>query len=429
MSHDKYKRWNRYLAEGPTTARASDPWREVRWLVDGHNANRKATVTASWLVVVDETMWAWTGQGMPHLSFVKRKPEPLGAEVKNLCDGLSGVMLYLELQEGKTRMAAKQCCDEEKATTACTLRLADFAGLGELHLREEEKVQRLLVGDSWFAGCATAKALLEKLGVHFVGNVKTAHSGFPIDQLRWDLSKTERGDHVVYKMEGEEHMCAVGWNDHHFKTFITTGSVSTAGTNAKRKRQTDEGQTFYKEVKRPRVMQDYYEACGQIDLHNNFRQGQLRLEKFWRTTKWNSRVMTSILSSSMVDAFRAWEHHFPPSEADRLEGDTGSRLKTFVARVIDEMLPTDNDDDVGCNEESLCQLELIGKHRGKKGKSEGKMLTRQLRCSMCKKAGRKGEDGKTTRSAYRCKAHPSITLCAEHANPCMMEHREQCGEI
>jgi hypothetical protein len=48
-------------------------------------------VTSSWLVVVDETTWAWTGQGTPHLSFVERKPEPLGAEVKSLCDGLSGV--------------------------------------------------------------------------------------------------------------------------------------------------------------------------------------------------------------------------------------------------------------------------------------------------------------------------------------------------
>ena len=104
-------------------------------------------------------------------------------------------------------------------------------------------------------------------------------------------------------------------------------------------------------------------------------------------------------------------------------------MKNFVARVIDEILPTDNDDDVGYNEESLCQLELIGKRRGKKGKSEGKMLTRQLRCSMCKKAGRKGSDGKTTRSAYSCKAHPSITLCAEHTNPCMQEHREQHGEV
>jgi hypothetical protein len=100
-------------------------------------------------------------------------------------------------------------------------------------------------------------------------------------------------------------------------------------------------------VKRPKVMQDYHEARGQIDLHDNSRQGQLRLENFWHTTKWNSHVTTSVLSSSMVDAFRAWEHHFPPSEAERTAGDTGSRLKTFVARVIDETLPTDANDDVG----------------------------------------------------------------------------------
>ena len=182
-------------------------------------------------------------------------------------------------------------------------------------------------------------------------------------------------------------------------------------------------------MKRPKVMQDHYKARGQIDLHDNFRQGQLRLEKFWRTTKWNSRVTTSILSSSIVDAFRAWEHHFPPCEADRLEGDSGSRLKNFVAKVIDEILPTDNDDDVGHNEESLCQLELIGKRRGKTGKSEGKHLTRQLRCATCKKAGRRGTDGKTTRSGHRCRAHPNVTICAEHANPCLMEHRMECGEI
>ena len=41
-------------------------------------------------------------------------------------------------------------------------------------------MKRLLVGDSWFVGHATAKALLEKPGVHFFGNVKTAHSGCPI---------------------------------------------------------------------------------------------------------------------------------------------------------------------------------------------------------------------------------------------------------
>ena len=329
MSRDKFDRWLRYISEGPEDASNSDPWREVRWLVKGHNKNRKATVVPSWLVVVDETIWAWTGQGMPHLSFVKRKPEPLGAEVKNLCDGVSGVMLHLEIQEGKTRMAAKKYCQKYKATTACTVRLCDLGGLSEKNLREEDKVARMLVGDSWFASHETAVALREELGVHFVGNVKTATRGYPIQQLRWDLSHTSRGDHVVYKLEGEEEY-AVGWNDHHFKTFVATGGTTSAGADAKRKRQTDEGRTFFKEVKRPKVLEDYYDGCGGIDMHNNFRQGHLRLEKFHKTKKWNARVVTSILSSTMVDAFRAWEHHFPSAA----EGDVvTSRLKSFVVRA------------------------------------------------------------------------------------------------
>jgi hypothetical protein len=117
MSKDRFKRWMRHLSEGPENASTSDAWREVRWLIKGHNKNRKATIKTSWLVVVDGATWAWTGQGMPHLSTVPHKPEPLGTEAKNLCDGLSGVMLFLELQEGKTRMANQKFCDLHKATT------------------------------------------------------------------------------------------------------------------------------------------------------------------------------------------------------------------------------------------------------------------------------------------------------------------------
>ena len=79
--------------------------------------------------------------------------------MKNLCDyGFSGVMLRLELQEGKARMANNFFCDLYKATTAFALRLPCFVGLSEIDTREEDKVVRLVIGDSWFAGHETAKA-------------------------------------------------------------------------------------------------------------------------------------------------------------------------------------------------------------------------------------------------------------------------------
>ena len=51
-----------------------------------------------WLTCIDESMVCWTGNGMPHVSFVPRKPEPLGCELKNTCDATTGCMLFLEIQ-------------------------------------------------------------------------------------------------------------------------------------------------------------------------------------------------------------------------------------------------------------------------------------------------------------------------------------------
>jgi hypothetical protein len=202
MSKDKFERWMRCTSEGPKGATDKDPLETIRWLVKGYNDNRKKTIKPSWLVVVDETMWAWTGQGMPRLSSVPRKPEPLGAEIKNLCDGESGFMLHIEIQEGKLRMARKKCCDlyQYKATAATTVRLAHKGGLDESNLREEDKVMRVLVGGSWFASHETAAALLKELQVLFVGNVKAATAKYPLQQLRWDLAETALGDHAVYKL-------------------------------------------------------------------------------------------------------------------------------------------------------------------------------------------------------------------------------------
>ena len=46
-------------------------------------------------LTVDESMIPWKGNSggagsAPHLSFVKRKPEPLGVEIKTVCDCTTG---------------------------------------------------------------------------------------------------------------------------------------------------------------------------------------------------------------------------------------------------------------------------------------------------------------------------------------------------
>jgi hypothetical protein len=86
--------------------------------------------------------------GMPHLSFVPRKPVPLGCEVKCVADGTSGIMMYIELQEGKARMRRLRFADEYPATVAITLRMVAAMGLGEISLPADEKLRCVVVGDS-----------------------------------------------------------------------------------------------------------------------------------------------------------------------------------------------------------------------------------------------------------------------------------------
>jgi hypothetical protein len=88
---------------------------------------------------------------MPHLSFVPRRPVPLGCDVKCIADGTSGVMMYIEIQEGKTRMRRLRFADDFPATVATTLLMVAAMGLGEISLPADEKMRRVVVGDFWFA--------------------------------------------------------------------------------------------------------------------------------------------------------------------------------------------------------------------------------------------------------------------------------------
>ena len=63
--------------------------------------------------------------GLPNLTFIKQKPEPLGSEFKAASCTKSKVMLNLELQRGKEGMSNIRYQRQLGATAACTLRLAE----------------------------------------------------------------------------------------------------------------------------------------------------------------------------------------------------------------------------------------------------------------------------------------------------------------
>ena len=169
--------------------------------------------------------------------------------------------MYLELQEGKTRMMRLRFADEYPATVATTLRMVAAMGLGEKGLPDGDKLRRVVIGDSWFASRATASTLQEKFGLEFTGCVKTAHAGFPIEAMRWVLASLERGQSCVFKLENEE-VWAVGWSDVHYKTYITTHGFTLDGEPAQKKRQRLDGRNYKVDIPRPKVIGTYQSHMG-----------------------------------------------------------------------------------------------------------------------------------------------------------------------
>ena len=114
----------------------TEKWFKIKPAVDAFNKRRQEVVIQSEVLTPDETMSPMcprstshgAGEGkLPHYSFVPRKPEPHGTEFKTVCDGRSGVMLYMEIQEKAEDMALKRFrtgTEGMGGNSACGMRLA-----------------------------------------------------------------------------------------------------------------------------------------------------------------------------------------------------------------------------------------------------------------------------------------------------------------
>lgn len=129
MGINKFKQIKRHCSVAFSSgSEATDPYAPIRGGVNGYNENRARTIILRRALTADETMSAFkprtskTG-GLPHLSFIKRKPKPLGTELKTLCCGISGVILRLEIQEGKGPMRKMPNVSELGSNAASAYRL------------------------------------------------------------------------------------------------------------------------------------------------------------------------------------------------------------------------------------------------------------------------------------------------------------------
>ena len=261
-------------------------------LIESVNRVFQQTLIPGYVLVMDESMVKSFHHNLKGKIKIIRKPRPIGNEFKNVCCGLSRIVVNIELFEGKEIMAEKEHVDVYGATTATSLRLTEpWRASG-----------RIVIADSWFGSVKTAVQLWNINGLHSNLIVKTAHKLYPKDTIAGQLNRGEWKS-VVATIE-DVPLLAVRFMDLQDKQFITTYAASIPGPPRKTK--------HHGEITRPVVAFEYLSYCNGIDVHNHYRTGSRGLEDVWHTHSPHIRQFTGIMSFVFTNAFLAHKYFKDP---------------------------------------------------------------------------------------------------------------------
>ncbi len=375
------------MIHADTGRKENDPWWQIVSAIEEFNLNRSVRVASSIWKIFDESMSAFRPQttptgNLPHLSFVERKPEPLGTEFKTCCCSETGIMLSLEVVRGKSDQTLLPHDDIKAHTAAVSVRLAELSkrerhdvdkDLTEDIRKVEDKKTDIYQGDSWFASIPTLKLIQSRVGCRFKGLVKTAHAGFPKDYLEDTMKNFPGGFHMVLKApvdndepEGEQ-MYAIGYKYSSRKVLCFIASENTGTTlpgKGYEARWTDRHQnTHCRKIDRPRVVSTYFERSNCIDIHNQVRQAELALEKCWVTKCGYFRIITTLFGITVTDCWKAYRFHLSNKSRHK-----SIPMKHFVSMLTKDMLtntfPNTRTEDVDLFLGSKKIEDEVSKHTG-----------------------------------------------------------------
>lgn len=447
MSFTRFCMIGRYLtfARRPQTPaereRAGDFW-AVQPLVDAFNERRREVYRPGHKLVVDESFSPWRGRderhlehGCPHVQKEKRKPKGVGMEIKNVACVTAGIMLVLELVASANEMHTREHWREGFASTALLLRLLHFYGGS----------RRIVLGDSAFASVQTAVALFKRLGLFFIGMVKSCTRKYPF-QFTQEYEYPHRGAHIALTANTDDvDVRAVAWGDRKVKSFVSTCGTSLPGAPHKKRRwrNNNNGTTEYftRDVPRPRVAVEYFDGAQVIDVHNHARQGSGLGLEMRGTSRWQVRLFQTIVGICEVDAHHAFTYFTPHAPThrdfiksiaagllDNVRGGATAPLRPPLARRQTAAAAA------GGSPESRCLLRQLAstafaqqQKRAREEKGEAPSRT-VLRCRMC-----------SNRSAFYCHGCSDMSdspaarklqaVCGPRTGrDCFREHRLQMAQ-
>jgi hypothetical protein len=365
---DNIKKFVPYMWERPEL-KETDPWWQISLMEKQFNENRKNKVMSSFEKVLDELMSAFRPQtrktgDLPNLSFIPRKPEPLGAEFKCICCAITGIMIWIELQRGKDGMRAAEYSAASGVTAACTMRGARDSKycVGD----DEDDTNEMFFGDSWFSSVETVCQLWNRFKCHYGGILKTNHSRFPKAWIEETMKDWPAGSHIVLEGQATREgvgLIAIGYKYNSRKSLCFISHKDAGATECtdfyEAKWKDRNGNTESRRVPRPDVMGRYFRVCNRVDMHNHARQSLLALEKHWVMMTGYFWMITTILGMCITDAWKGYRHHLNKQHRHK-----DMDMKDFASALAYDMLHNDFDNLVAADRVLVIDSRVRGELRG-----------------------------------------------------------------
>ena len=346
----------------------TDPWWRFSSAVSMYNNNRKHTIKPSLLKVFDESMSAFRPRtsrfgNLPHLSCIDRKPEPLGTEFKVANSSAIGIGLYLEIQRGRVAMSTAEFVPDMKKTAACCCRMTKGT-VSSTHNEQRNGNVDTYLGDSWFASVDTVVEMKKRFNSNFIGVVKTSHSRYPKKWLEATMKDWPLGSHIVLEAVHDGvvvQACGYKYNKCKVCCFVfTQGAGHTEpGRCYEAKWKDDNGNTMTRDVAHPQVISKYFSNSNVIDVFNQARQFDLRLEKHWVTEDGYFRLITTLFGIVITDCWKGYSYHLPTNHRHK-----GLEIKEFARLLTRDLLENLYPNDRASKETALTIMDRPNHNHG-----------------------------------------------------------------
>ena len=257
---------------------------------------------------------------------------------------LIGILIHLETMEGKDRMKKKKYCDRHSSIVANTMRLGErsaYSGVFEAERKQSKAEGRkeMFHADSWFASATVAEEFA-LMGHEFIGpvsanhftlccfifythmptcplltQVKTNHRLIPKEEVEEKMQDWPGGSHLVMKTVSPRgvilYIIGYKYNKKTTTIFIFTENAGTTepGDPYVVKYMDEKGARQTRHVSRPHIISAYFDIANKVDIHNQYRQGDLSLEEYWETKDPYFRILTTFIGFTVTDAFLAFKYH------------------------------------------------------------------------------------------------------------------------